>query len=375
MNTILEWQLWMHPYPSLIKSNGKRLLPGLRPDLRHLNNNQLVNLSDLFEARKKRHTPVQLKRCVRAVAKKHGGDVSKAFAICTSQLQKGGYLKIGSQEPTKVGQRAGRSKAAQKGHADKVAEYEKFLALARQEGNMRLSDVNDYLSEVIDLMVEEGGFSLNVATVPLGKARSYAEKVFKKAGKSLDKELPDFDERYRVLQKRTKAALNVPRIDMPVIEPKDMKEFDTRLKSGALDIFSPYARGKFVAPKNLDKQKGEEWIKLGVKDGNKKDDVVMARWTSVPAKKLLPTQSQIWLEKLAGNIAKWGPPKAGSPVLGTTIIVSKEGYILDGHHRFGQVMLANPDLRIKALFIPLPIKLLLKIGRSYGNAVGNQQKG
>jgi hypothetical protein len=362
MSTIWEWQLWMHPYPSLIKSNGKRLLPGLRPDLRHLNNNQLVNLSDLFEERKKKHTPVQLKRCVRAVAKKHDGDVSKAFAICTAQLQKGGYLKVGSQKPTKAGQRAGRSKAAERGHAGKVSDYEELLARARGES-------------IDGLHEAEGGFSKNVATVPLDKARKYAEGVFQKAGKSLDKELPDFNERYKVLQKRTKAALNVPRIDMPVIEPKDMKEFDARLKSGSLDIFSPYARGKFVAPKNLDKQKGEEWVKLGVKDGSDKDDVVMARWTSVPAKKLLPTQSQIWLEKLAGNIAKWGPPKAGSPVLGTTIIVSKEGYILDGHHRFGQVMLANPDLRIKALFIPLPIKLLLKIGRSYGNAVGNQQKG
>jgi len=362
MSTIWEWQLWMHPYPSLIKNYGKRFLPGLRPDLRDLHSNRLINLSDLFEERKKKHTPVQLKRCVRAVAKKHDGDVSKAFAICTAQLQKSGYLKVGTQKPTKAGSAASRSKAAEKGHKAKVADYEKLLARARGES--------------IDGLYEaEGGFSKNVATVPLDKARKYAEGVFSKAGKSLDKELPDFDARYKALQKKTREALDVPRIDMPVIEPKDMKEFDDRLKSGTLDIFAPYARGKLVAPKNLDKQTGDEWVKLGVKDGDKKDDIVMARWTSVPAKKLLPTQSQIWLEKLAGNIAKWGPPKAGSPVLGTTIIVSKEGYILDGHHRFGQVMLANPNLKIKALYIPLPIKLLLKIGRSYGNAVGNQQKG
>lgn len=130
-DSIREWQLWMHPYPTLIKTRGRRLQPGLRPDVRELDDTEIVKISDLFEGRK-RKTPPQLKRCVRAVAKKHGGDVSKAFAICTAQLQKGGYLRIGTQEPTKAGKTAGRSKAAEKDHKDKVSEYEQLLALARK---------------------------------------------------------------------------------------------------------------------------------------------------------------------------------------------------------------------------------------------------
>lgn len=243
---------------------------------------------------------------------------------------------------------------------------------------MILCKINELLlNTATNLLYEEGGFSKNVASVPLVKARLYAEQVFRKAGKYLDKELPDFDERYLNLQNRTKKALDVPRINMPVIEPTDMKKFNRRLKSGRLDIFAPYAKGKLSTPTGLDTDKDEasKWIRLGVDDGSKSDDMVKAKWTSVPAKDLLPTQSQIWLEKLVGNIAKWGAPKTGSPVLSTTVIVSREGYILDGHHRFGQVMLSNPNLKIKALYIPLPIKLLLKIGRSYGNAVGNRQKG
>lgn len=225
-------------------------------------------------------------------------------------------------------------------------------------------------------VVAEGGFSINMANTPLDKARKYAEEVFRKNGKELSEELPDFDANYLAVQKSLRKAKNVPRIDMPVIEPADMKQFETDLKKGRVDIFKPYARGKLETPKNLAPGKGgEEWLRLGVQDGEPKDDVVGGKWTSIAAGKLLPTQSQIWLEKVAGNLAKRGIPKPGSFLTNQTIIVSKEGYILDGHHRFGQLMLTDPKIKIKALHIPLGIDLLLKIGRTYGNSIGNEQKG
>lgn len=222
----------------------------------------------------------------------------------------------------------------------------------------------------------EGGFSINMAATPLDKARKYAEELFRKNGKELDAELPAFDANYLAVQKSLRKAKNVPRIDMPVIEPADMKQFHEDLKNGRVDIFKPYAKGKLETPKNLAPGKGgEEWLRLGVQDGEKKDDVVGGKWTSIAAGKLLPTQSQIWLEKVAGNLAKRGIPTSGSFLTKQTIIVSKEGYILDGHHRFGQLMLTDPKLQIKALFIPLGIDLLLKVGRTYGNSIGNEQKG
>ena len=62
-----------------------------------------------------------------------------------------------------------------------------------------------------------------------------------------------------------------------------------------------------------------------------------------------PTQSQIWLDKLINNIIQFGNSitQAGaydstSRILTTTIAISQEGYILDGHHRYGQVALVNP---------------------------------
>ena len=236
------------------------------------------------------------------------------------------------------------------------------------------------LIDNLEMFLEaEGGFKLNVATVPLAKARKYAEGVFKKAGKSLGKELPDFDKNYTALQKATKAAPDIPRIQMPVIEPSDMDEFHKRLNSGRLDIFKPYTDGKLRLAKStwnkMDKTEGDKWVELGTRDGDKKDDIVKAKWTKIPGKSLKPTQSQIWLEKLVANIVKWGIPASGSPVLKTTVIASKEGYILDGHHRYGKVMLGNPDLKMSALKVPLKMDMLLKVGRSYGGAVGNEPKG
>jgi hypothetical protein len=222
-------------------------------------------------------------------------------------------------------------------------------------------------------LTEDGKYNLNVAKVPLDKARAYTEKIFG-SKEELDKVLPEFNTNYMRLQDLyKKEALDIPRIKMPVIEPEDMKKFDERLKKGQIDIFKPFAMSK-AKFKQLSKKEGDVWIKLGEKDGDPNDDKVRAAWTTIAGGSLKPLQGQLWLEKLVGNIKKFGKPTPGSPVLKTTIIVSKEGYILDGHHRHGQVMLSNPKLGMKALHIPLDIKTLLEMGRAYGEAIGNKAK-
>ena len=212
----------------------------------------------------------------------------------------------------------------------------------------------------------------NVATTSLLEARAYAAEVF--GGEAeLNKVLPACDANYALLREKLKSARDIPRIQMPVIEPDDMEEFDRRLKAGPLDLFPPHIQGQLPAVPTT-KAEGEAWVTLGVEDGDPKDDILEAQWTTIPAKDLLPLQSQIWLEKLVGNIKQFGVPEPGSSLLTTTVIVSKEGYILDGHHRFGQAMLANPALELRALHIPLDIDMLLHVGRAYGAAIGNEAK-
>jgi hypothetical protein len=229
--------------------------------------------------------------------------------------------------------------------------------------------------ELDEAQVSEKGGTLNACSTSLAKARAYAETTFKKVGKDLDEVIPDFDENLKKLQGKCKRALNVPRVQMPVIEPTDMKGFTRDLNKGKVDLFKPWAKGKLYMPGyKLPRSEGPEWLELGVKDGDPKDDVIKAKWTKVPASKLIPTQSQIWLEKLINNIAKWGVPSQGSPIAKATIIVSREGYILDGHHRFGQAILAAPKLKMEAIVVPLKIKQLLQMGTTYGAALGHRPK-
>mgnify|MGYP000488710485 CR=1 FL=1 len=231
------------------------------------------------------------------------------------------------------------------------------------------------LAELLVENTSEGGFSLNCAQLSPERADAYARAEFEKAGQDIDDVLPDFDLNYRRLQKACGKALGIPRVQMPVIEPPDIPRFEKALRAGKIDLLAPWARGKFFAPTNLTQGSGEEWLNLGYADGSKTDDVIKAKLGRTPCTRLIPTQSQIWLEKLIGNIVRWGVPRQGSPITDSaTLIISTEGYILDGHHRYGQAMLADPGLRMKTLSVPLRIDDLVAVGRSFGNAIGNQQK-
>jgi len=220
------------------------------------------------------------------------------------------------------------------------------------------------------MAISKKSYSLNVKSLPPSEAREYAGSIWDRPPEDM---IPDFDKNYKALQAAVKRAPAIPRIQMPVIEPDDIGLFNKRLNEGYLDLFQPYVKGKLVGPVDLTREDGP-WVELGVRDGDPTDDVVRAKITNIPVGKLKPTQDQIWLEKLVGNIGKWGVPKSGSPVLSTTVIVSSDGYILDGHHRYGQAMLADPSLKMRALLVPIPMKQLLEIGRDYGEAIGNKPK-
>ena len=224
-------------------------------------------------------------------------------------------------------------------------------------------------------------YTLNVRDISAGKAISFAKKAFSDAGLDLYKEIPDFDKNFTLLKKRMKYAKDIPRVMMPVIEPDDLKKFSDDLSKGRVDIFQPWAAGKFGDgkfpwyPELKGGKPGEEWITLGTKDGDPSDDMVAPKPGMLPVKSLKPLQGEIWFDKLIGSLLKFGLPEPGGFLLtNAVIIVSKEGYILDGHHRFGQAMLTDPGLKIRALKVPLGIDLLLKVGRSYGSAIGNVPK-
>lgn len=225
-----------------------------------------------------------------------------------------------------------------------------------------------------------GNWKLNVSRISVDQAMTFAEKAYKEFGGNYVADLPDLEANFSQLKTKMRLALDIPRIEMPVIEPPDIEQFAKDLEAGRVDIFQPYASGHiaqlFPWERSRPPMFGDKgWVTLGVKDGVPHDDVVNTAPQMIPVKNLKPLQNEIWFDKLILTCAAFGPPRAGSPILTKgIIIVSKEGYILDGHHRFGQVYLTDPSLSIKGLRVDLDIDTLLKVGRSYGSAIGNQAK-
>ena len=212
----------------------------------------------------------------------------------------------------------------------------------------------------------EGGFKLNVATIPVDEAYAYAKGEFEKRGKRMEDYIPHFYESYESLQESCKNAIDVPRIEMPVIDPEQLNLFQKSLMAGQLDVNRPYAKGRteLYSPKDLfgDTERAMQYLYLGLQDGIITDDVVEAQIVRNSVGLLRPTQSQIWLEKLIRNIIQFGNPQEDgsgaysqdSMIVDKTLAISSDGYILDGHHRYGQVVLVNPGLRMRTLQINLP---------------------
>jgi hypothetical protein len=176
---------------------------------------------------------------------------------------------------------------------------------------------------------------LNIASVSVEEARSYVEKEFSKAGKNIDETFPNFNENYMSIQNACKSALDIPRSEMPVITQEQIGDFKKYLSS--MDMKT--AEGK------------------------------------IAVKYLKPSQSQIWLNKVVESVIKFGVPgKNNSKVLDQVTISSNNGMIADGHHRYGQAMLTNPNLTIASLKVNAPIKKLLKISKSFSDSQNNASR-
>jgi len=234
---------------------------------------------------------------------------------------------------------------------------------------MKLNQLRKLIEEEIELLESRSEFDVNSNDV--NKAYEYIKSEFEENDLDIDKEIPNFKENYKLLRNKLKQALGISRFDMPVINAKDKNRFQNDLSKGNIDIRKPYYKPNRY-PKDLDKITGKQWLKHGKMDNNKNDDKIKVKEKRVEASKLKPTQNQIWLAKIIDNFLTFGAKIDES--IPATIITSKEGYIIDGHHRFARTLLVNPNAKLKILYVPLSIKELLKMARSYGNAIGNVSK-
>jgi len=127
-------------------------------------------------------------------------------------------------------------------------------------------------------------------------------------------------------------------------------------------------------PNPLPKELWKPFFAMGLRDGNMKDDVVGARPATWPANTLNPTQTDVYLSKALGMAmgSKQRPGAAGGDLKS---VVSHDGYILDGHHRWAATLLNNPEAKISGIQVAIDIDDLVPVLRAAGDAFGNVRRG
>jgi hypothetical protein len=232
-----------------------------------------------------------------------------------------------------------------------------------------------------EYLTEAGGETagtMEVASLSLSAARSYADQTFRKAQNiPLSEAMPDFDKHFAIAQTAARRGFTQRR-DMPVIDAVDVKDFQTRLQRGYIDVNAPHAaeRVENPFPQGLTKEQGSRWLKDGLPlydHGRPSDDSVKCTESKVAGGKLLPIQKQIYFDKCINSIARSGIAAARQFLSKTHLIGSSDYFIIDGHHRWMSSVLLDPAMQMNVLCISLPIKELLPLSLTYSDAIGNKR--
>lgn len=248
---------------------------------------------------------------------------------------------------------------------------------------MILSYKQFLIQEAVDM--SSGGQAaggMEVAKTSVDDAYAYINKIFEDCFKKpVDDYLPNFKKNYLFGQNLADKGMTV-RKDMPVIDEKDVKVLQRRLKDGDLDVRAPYAKTDKNSPEafptGLTGEDAAKWLKDGLPKydgaGNKTDDVVKCAMVEVEAGKLVPIQKQIYFDKCFNeNQIKNGLDSSIKFLKNTALIISSDDHIIDGHHRWMEACIIDPKMKLKALQIDLPIATLLPLCLAYGDAVGNKR--
>lgn len=236
---------------------------------------------------------------------------------------------------------------------------------------MKRSELKQIIREELKKLREAGGQDagkLEIASADILSAITYLGKL------GIANDINNFGKNFSYAKKIAHLG-QTKRNDMPVITSKDVRNFQFRLKHGTIDINAPFAKTTNLQnpwPHGLSGEEAVDFLQRGLKDGSKKDDIISVSNKKIKIGKLKPIQKQIYLDKAIDNIARTGVSDAEKFVSNKTVfIVSKDNFIIDGHHRWLMGMLLDPNMLVNVVSIDLPISKLLPIATSYGDAIGN----
>jgi hypothetical protein len=243
----------------------------------------------------------------------------------------------------------------------------------------KFNELYETIMNTDDILNEAGQApgKLELVKTDLNKAKEFASSQFTKNNKTLEDQIPNFDKNYKFAQKQAGTG-KTQRKDMPVIDDKDVKDFQNRLKQGNIDLSKPFSKytGSNPFPEGLKGEMAKKWLNNGLKvnDGKHKDDVVKVNNVKVAVKDLHPIQKQIYFDKSLDAIASFGAEGTRDFLTNKSFfITSADNYIIDGHHRFLSGVLIDPNMKVNTVQIDLPIAKLLPMTLAYGDAVGNKR--
>jgi len=244
-----------------------------------------------------------------------------------------------------------------------------------------MSKFNKLYESIMSEAGQEAG-KLELVKIDLKTAIEAGNEIFNKQNKDLYKEIPNFDKNFLFAQKQAGIGKTL-RKDMPVIDGKDVKAFQDRLKNGTIDINEPHSPHSTFSlathdpfPEGLSGTEAKEWLMNGMlhRDGDAKDDMVKVLNEKVAVGKLKPIQKQIYFDKAMKDTASFGADGSRNFLENQTFfIVSVDNFIIDGHHRYLAGIMLDPKMKVNVVKVNLPIKQLLPLSLAFGDAIGNKR--
>jgi hypothetical protein len=231
-----------------------------------------------------------------------------------------------------------------------------------------------------EFLLENGASAgkLELVKTSVETARKYLKNLYEKNSRIFEDELPEFDNNYSNVQILANYG-RTKRKDMPVIDEKDVKLFQRRLKNGSLDINAPHSK-EFINdpfPQGLAGKKAKDWLESGlpIHDGaNKKDDVIKVSKTLILVGELKPIQQQIYFDRAVAYLPKYGVQDSINFLTKKSyFIVSNDNFIIDGHHRWLLANIIDKNMKVQVLKIDLPMVTLLPLTLAYSDAIGNKR--
>lgn len=213
----------------------------------------------------------------------------------------------------------------------------------------------------------EAAGSMELRNTPIEKVIEYIEK----SGLKIPKLQENLEIAYDLFNLgKTK------RKDMPVIDDKDVRDFQKHLQNGFIDLTDPFSDRTDPSdpfPAGLTDKDATNFMSNGLRDKNKPDDRINVRMIEVECKNIIPLQRQVYVDKSVKSIVKSGIDSTLKFLKSTTLVISQDNRLIDGHHRLLSALILDPNMKVKCMQIDLDIETLLPLAVAYGDAKGNDR--